>query len=385
MGSSSLVVDADGHIMEPPSMWRDNIDDAFRDNCIHVVRDASDGDKFILNGTCSQRVRRLGGVRPADDASTVNWNYLNDRDFYEAYADSLIPASFDSAERLRWMDNQGIDISVLFPSLGLIWPNEIVADPNYVRAHMWAYDRWILQFASADRDRLVPVAQVALFDDDLAAQDVSALHEAGFRHIMLPVVDDATGSCFQDTFNRFWTAVEERCLVTHLHKAAIPHQLNIPRGAPLGSPGNGSFFAHVNETLPAQMCLASIMDNRMPDRYPTITYTFLECNAGWLPAWLDRSDESHEVLATKDVALLNAPPRHYIESTDAFFFGVGMTEDVARFIDFGDKLLMSTDFPHPDAPLETVREWETLIKDLPAEQVSNILGENAQRFLSRVS
>jgi len=60
-------------------------------------------------------------------------------------------------------------------------------------------------------------------------------------------------------------------------KLAVAHQLNIPHGMTMGGKGNDRFFNHVNEMLAAQMCLASLMDNLMPDRFPRIRLAFLEC------------------------------------------------------------------------------------------------------------
>lgn len=379
---NGVVVDADGHIMEPPTLWENYVDSEYKANCIKVIRDTSDGDKLIINGVPSCRIPRLGGVRPSPNGEIVDWNSLKDLTYYESYGDSCIPASYDPVERLRWMDKQKIDVSILFPSLGLIWPNEVQKDPEYIRAHMWAYNRWIFEFSESDKTRLIPVAQTVLFEQKEAISDLHCLRQLGFAHIMLPMVARDAETCFHANFSNFWSAVQDLDFTVHLHKAAIPHQLNIPADMPLARKGNGPFFSHVNQILAAQMCLASIMDSRLPDRFSKIRFTFLECNAGWLPAWLDRADETFEVLKVKNVPLLEAPPRYYIQNTDRFFFGLGMTEDATRLIAFADRLLIATDFPHPDAPLESVHAWSEKLDQLPSEAKTAILGQNALRLLN---
>ena len=376
------VVDADGHIMEPPKLWQDYVAPEYKAKCIRVVRDSLNGDRLIINGVPSSSIPRLGGILPSPASKVLDWNSLDGLTFYESYKDSCIPASYDPVERLRWMDKQKIDVSILFPSIGLIWPDEVQEDPAYIRAHIWAYNRWILEFSESDKDRLIPVAQTVLFAQREAIDDLYYLRKLGFSHIMLPIVRQHVETCFHANFSDFWSAVEDLDLTVHLHKAAIPHQLNIPVGMPLASRGNGLFFSHLNQILAAQMCLASIMDNLLPDRFPEIRFAFHECNAGWLPAWLDRADETFEVLKTKNVPLLEAPPRDYIQNTDCFFFGLGMTEDVTRLTKFADRLLMATDFPHPDAPLESVHSWSEKLSVLPSEAKMAILGKNALRLLN---
>ena len=180
--------------------------------------------------------------------------------------------------------------------------------------------------------------------------------------------------------------VENLGFIVHLHKVAIPHQLNIPSGMPMGIEGNGKFFNHVNQILAAQMCLSSLMDNRMPDRFPKIKFAFLECNAGWLPAWLDRSDETYEVLQESPKNnLLKYPPRYYIENTDNFFFSLSLAEDVDRLHSIINNLLIATDFPHPGGSVSPVQDWNIRLQNFAPQEKAKIMGENAVRMLSKNS
>ena len=380
---NGIVVDADGHIMEPANLWQEYIQPEFKERAIRVVRDEADGDKLMIDGEILSRVRRLGGVPYAASGESVNWDVLDGLSHYESYRDSCHPASYDPQARLAWMDQQQIDVSVLFPSLGLIWPRAVKFEPDYINAHLRAYNRWIREFTEVNRQRLIGVAQISLFDQREAVRDLVELREQGFGHIMLPLMPPDSASCFGSEFDDFWRTVQELGFVVHLHKVAIPHQLNIPHGVTMGGKGNGRFFNHVNEILAAQMCLASLMDNLMPDRFPRIRFAFLECNAGWVPAWLDRADESYEVLSeSKNVKILEAPPRHYVENTDCFFFGLSLAEDVSRMTSIADRLLIATDFPHPGSSITPYESWRNRLSTLGESDQSKIMGLNACRMLS---
>ncbi|HEX8247405.1 MAG TPA: amidohydrolase family protein [Pyrinomonadaceae bacterium] len=378
----SLVVDADGHIMEPAAMWQDHIDPLYKDRCLRIVRDKADGDKLVINNQTSQKIRRLGGVPYSQTGESVNWDVLDELDYYESYENSCHPASYEPAARLKWMDERGIDISILFPSLGLIWTREVDFEPDYIRAHVQAYNRWLIEFSRADAKRLIPVAQTCLYEPKAAIEDLTRLRKEGFENIMLPLLPPDSTTCFHSNFDAFWQSVQSLGFVVHLHKVAIPHQLNIPAGMALGIDGNGRFFSHMNEILAAQMCLSSLMDNRLPDRFPKIKFAFLECNAGWLPAWLDRSDESFEVLqSSKKVHLLKEPPRYYIENTDCFFFALSLAEDVNRLTAITNSLLIATDFPHPGSSINPVHDWSIRLQDFSPQNKANIMGQNAARML----
>jgi hypothetical protein len=380
---ANTVVDADGHIMEPADMWITHVDPPYREDAIRIVRDADDGDKLLIQGRPSRRVRRLGGIRPPADGSVVNWDALDHLERYESYGDSCLPASYDARSRLRWMDERDIEAAFLFPSLGLIWPQEVQDAADYMRAHMAAYNRWILEFADFAPERLVPIAQVALFEPEQTVADLDHVRHLGFEHIMLPLSPAGTVSCFHSSRARVWDAVQDLGLTVHLHKVAIPHHLNVAPGARLGVEGVGAFFNHVNEVLAGQMCLTAIMDNRLPDLHPAVRFAFLECNAGWLGPWLDRTDETFEVLSERKGPLLKEPPRYYLADTDRFFFGLGPNEDVQRLRGLERGLMVATDFPHPGFSPDPLRDWSARLAALESETSRMILRGNALRLRTR--
>ena len=62
---ANRVIDADGHICEPPAVWNDYVDKRYRDRTIRVERDPDGRDWISING----KVRR--NLRPA--AACVPW------------------------------------------------------------------------------------------------------------------------------------------------------------------------------------------------------------------------------------------------------------------------------------------------------------------------
>ncbi|MYD46844.1 MAG: hypothetical protein F4W92_10870 [Gammaproteobacteria bacterium] len=377
MDQEITVIDADGHIMEPSNLWKEWIDPKFRDNCIHVIRDKKDGDKFIVDGVPSVKIRRLGGIAPPLNKNTVNWNFL-ELASYIPYMESLLEASYIPEKRLTWMDEQSICESWLFPSLGLIWPQETKADDEYVYKHMVAYNRWIHNFCLVNSDRLIPVGQTYIFPDHDNVAQLELLSEMDFRHIMLPVC--RTGSCFANGYKRFWSAVNEHQFIVHMHKAAIPNFLNIEIGTRVGAYGTGLFFSHVNDILPGIMCLVGLLDSLIPEKYPKIRFTVLECNAGWVPSWLERMDESYEILKTNGRCNMIRKPSEVILQSDRFLFGIGFEENLSPLSEITDKLVIATDFPHPDCPIDSIAQWRFLLDELPEGDRSAILGSNARRF-----
>ena len=54
----SGAVDADGHILEPPTLWQDYIDPAFRDRALQFAVDENGLEELVYDGQRSQLSRR---------------------------------------------------------------------------------------------------------------------------------------------------------------------------------------------------------------------------------------------------------------------------------------------------------------------------------------
>lgn len=375
MWQDQRVIDADSHVMEPGSLWREYIEPKFRDDCLSVHRDPADGDKLLIAGRPSRYIRRLGGVRPHPGQTATDWNRLR-LDTYLPYEQSCTTASHDPAARLRWLDDAKIDTTFLFPSLGLIWPRE--ADPvsPYTAAHMRAYNRWLADFVTLAPSRLIPVAELALTHDVPVKAATAAVAQLGYRHVMLPL-----GASRVSELDEFFAAAQENGLTIHLHKVAIPHLLPLPDAMTISSPHASRLFTHALEILPGQLFFTALLDAAVPDRFPELRFVFHECNAGWVPSWLDRITESCETLAGTSL-LPREEPSSYVRQRDTFFFSIGLSEVLEQMPEWlFARLLLATDYPHPGFPPDPAREWLPVLEKLPVTYAKGVVGRNASRLL----
>ena len=159
------IVDADGHVVEPPSAWAD-LPDAHRPQ---VHRDRS-GYEHVTVGDQEILAVPLGTLaRPGstfDDPATY-------RPLEEAQ-----PGGSDPVARLADMDSEGIDQAVLYPSIGLY--AAAIADPVAAVAVARAYNDWLASYCAAAPRRLFGAAMLPLQDPAAAAGRAAARrHRAG--------------------------------------------------------------------------------------------------------------------------------------------------------------------------------------------------------------
>ena len=70
-----------------------------------------------------------------------------------------VPASHQPGPRVQVLDEEGIDTSFIYPTLGLHWETD-VKDPNVAVAYARAYNDYVYDFCSDNLDRLQPIAHI---------------------------------------------------------------------------------------------------------------------------------------------------------------------------------------------------------------------------------
>ena len=118
------TIDADGHVIEPPDLWQRELPASLRER----------GFKVIWNPDTLQEEVHLEGA-PLLPFGIVGVGMAG-RSFDEIgkgvrYSE-LMPGGTDPRRRLGDMDTEGIDIAVLYPSIGLFL--EAIEDPALAEA-----------------------------------------------------------------------------------------------------------------------------------------------------------------------------------------------------------------------------------------------------------
>ena len=102
-------------------------------------------------------------MRPTVKQEDYGFTFGASKRWRETFAEALA-AKFDAASNVRDMDREGVDVSVLFPTLGLyiMWRDNL--DPELSAAICRAYNTWLADYCSYDPKRLHGVCLVPLQD-----------------------------------------------------------------------------------------------------------------------------------------------------------------------------------------------------------------------------
>ncbi len=145
------IIDADGHVVEPRTLWQDYVEPEFRDRVIQIRRGADGKDEFWVN---AERRRA-----PGDSivAAVIPGGCLDPERTRTASWEDILPGSWDPHERVKVLDAEGIDASFLYPSFYLLYGD--LEDPRLAVAACCAYNNWMADFCRPYPRRLYGVAR----------------------------------------------------------------------------------------------------------------------------------------------------------------------------------------------------------------------------------
>lgn len=328
------AIDADGHIVEKDADIRKRLPEPFS--------------------------KRSGALLPSDGMDTNMGGLLGGRE------------GNDLQTRLKDMDQEGIQISVLFPTSSFAVNGMIERD--YAVAYARAYNDFIADTCK-QTPRLKAVALVPLQDPKAAVEEANrAVTKLGLVSIAVASqgMKEHLGS------RTFWPLYEE------LERLNVPLCVHNRREGPAGEIRFDSFiFMHtIGRPVETFIQFAGLMYGGVPERFRKLRISFLECGVGWVPYWMERMDEEWEKRGKVEAPLCKNKPSDYIRQGNLFFAMEPEEETLPYVIDRigDDKILFASDYPHWDGMFPFVTKTIRERKDISDQAKDRILGENAKRF-----
>jgi uncharacterized protein len=366
-------VDADGHILEPPDLWKKNLEAKFKDRALGLARDPEGVETIIIDGRFSPFSRGFGIAaafgQPGEVAFSNEFSYLDGpRGAYDPHA------------RIKWMDEEGIDASVLYPSIGLTWEGE-VNDPELATAYCRVYNDWITDFCRSYPDRLYAVAHISLMDVDRAVGELKRSAKLGAKGVML-TPHPANGKAYGDTYyDPFWAVAQDLGLPVGLHVIARPGYYGSEWYQNPTFKGSPFYFLSVTLGFDIQASFVSFFEGGTLERFPRLKLLVLEVGAGWVPHFIERMDSKWE--HSGFMTACKRPPSEYFRRQ--VWAGADVDESMipAASERWGsEKFFWSSDFPHFDGFPHALQQLKKSIATMPAADQQNVIGDNAARAYS---
>ena len=177
------IIDADSHTVEPPDLWVENLEPEFRHRAMRIAVDEEGLEYLEIDGKKPTGYLISGGMfgRPSGIGKDVK-DLLTPGKI--TYQEGLEPGAVDPIERLKVLDSEGIEATVLYPTMGLAWEAEC-PDYKLAAAYCRVYNDWILDFCRPNPDRLIPIAHISVSDAEEGAKELERTAKLGARGVFL--------------------------------------------------------------------------------------------------------------------------------------------------------------------------------------------------------
>ena len=379
--------DVDGHVMEPPELWEQYLEAKYKSRGIFIRYKDNGTDYIEIDGRpavwgqpkpgLGRGLGSMGGIGGYPDMDRAKQQA---RQVF-TYVESAPPGAMNPHERIKVLDQEGIDVALLYPTIGLIWEGH-VTDPDLAAALCRAYNNWLIDFCKPYRQRLVPVAHISLLDVHKAVVEMNRTAKLGARafYIRPDLVNGRTLG--HRDYDPLWATAQDLGLPITPH--VIGHNLPLDDWCESLADQETGFILPIfrfslSIMLPITASFTAMMSAGTFHRFPGLRYGVLETGAGWIVHWLDRMNSKWKVDFT------HSPCKEMPE----FYFRrqcyVSIDPDertVASVIGLvgDDSFVWASDFPHMDAEFGALRELKEHMTGLPEISRRKILGENAARI-----
>jgi predicted TIM-barrel fold metal-dependent hydrolase len=373
MPGRPFTVDADAHILEPPTLWEEYLEPRYRDRAIRIASVPGEGERLIVDNEVVMPFG-LAGLGGAE---------LDARDLFSnptlTYLDGAPRASMEPGARLRLFDDWQVDAGVIFPTIGILWDKE--DDPELAIAYARAYNRWLWDFSSGHLDRFAPIAHVPLYDPALALGELRRCLALGFKGMFVAPEPVLGRRPSHPDFDPLWAELEEAGLPFCLHVIvrfnrsvnAFGQWFDRARGESnlVFSFGMGGTF----QLIPA---ISALVCDGLFERFPRLKACVVECGGGWPGYVMDRLDEKFERFGSDT---MKCRPSEYFRRNVWTVFdpserGIDATLDLLG----EEHLLWGSDYPHIDSHVDAAKEIRASVSGLSERRQRLVLGENARRL-----
>jgi predicted TIM-barrel fold metal-dependent hydrolase len=384
-------IDADNHYYEPLDAFTRHLDPKFKDRGVRPVQEGKRvhvlmGGKlnsFIPNPTFDPIIV-AGTLDPLFRGQIPDG--VDPRSLFKVEPLSGHPEYRGRDERIKVMNEQGLDAALLFPTFGCGVEEALKDDIPATMASLSAFNRWLEDDWGFDyQGRLFAVPMISLADPDAAAAEVDSLVERGARMVHVrpapvPAPNGASRSLGDKLNDPVWARLAQAGVPVAFHLGDSGYEAKF--GSAWG--GRASFGFGNNDPLGRVLSdgraihdtVASLVVHGVFNRHPKLKIASIENGSDWLHVLVKhlrkQANQTPWVFAENPLETI----RRHVWTTPY------LEEDLQALAELigVERILFGSDWPHGEGvaqPLDFAKE----LSMFGEADVRRIMRENAIELL----
>ncbi len=360
------IISADSHMVEPPNLWVERLEEGYRDRAPRVVEsyEGKRGAYFVAEGL---RPFPVGGVFGSGKKAEELPEHF--KRGYEAAPKSV----WDPAERLKEQDQDGVSAEVLYTSLGMFLYG--LEDAGLRAACFRAYNDFVAEYCSAYPKRLVGLGLISLEEIPAVVKELERCAHKGLRGAMIWASPPDDRPYTHPDYDPFWAAAQDLDMPLSLHI------LTERRGGGIG--GRRRFLTnYLAVPHGIQKTLGVMIFGGVLERFPRLTLISAENDVSWIPHFMYRLDHAYERFRHFEGIELPRKPSEYVKrQVYATFQFETIGKDLVEWYG-ADKMMWSSDYPHTDSPWPRSRAYieGPAFQRITPHETQQIVADNAARL-----
>ncbi len=382
------VFDADNHLYETTDALTKFLPDPYKRVIDYV--DVRGRTKIVVRGQISEYIPNPTFDVVARPGAQEDW-YRNGnpegKSRREIFGEPVrsIDAWRNPEARVKLMDEQGLDRTLMFPTLASLVEERLRDDPDLIHVVIHALNEWIYetwQFDYESRIYTTPVITLPVVDKAIA--ELEWVVERGAKVVLIrpaPVPGYRGSRSFGlPEFDPFWEKVVEADILVAMHSSdsGYSRYTNDWMGGDSEMlPFQPQAFRMLSSWRPVEDAVGALVCHGALSRFPELKVAVVENGSSWV-----------EPLLKSLADLYKKMPQDFTEDPVAVVkrnisISPFWEEDLGELAELiGDtQVLFGSDYPHPEGLADPVSYVDEL-KGLPEESVRRIMGGNLARLMN---
>jgi predicted TIM-barrel fold metal-dependent hydrolase len=382
------VFDADNHMYETEDAFTKFLPDRYRGAIDYV--ELRGRKKIAVRGTISEYIPNPTFevvARPGAQEDYFRKGNPEGKSRREIFGEPIrsIPAFREPGPRLELMDEQGVDRTLMFPTLASLLEERMKDDPELAHAVIHALNEWmyeVWQFNFQDRIFATPVITLPIVD--LAIEELEWVVARGARAVLIrpaPVPGYRGSRSFAlPEFDPFWEKVVEHDILVALHSSDSGYTRYANEW--MGSnrehlPFQPQAFRLLSSWRPIEDAVSSLVCHGALSRFPSLKVAVVENGSSWVEPLLKRMADVYKKM-----------PQDFAEDPVVVIkrnvhISPFWEEDLGELAGLigAERVLFGSDFPHPEG-LASPASYVDELSGLPDDVIRQIMGANLARLMN---
>jgi predicted TIM-barrel fold metal-dependent hydrolase len=382
------VFDADNHLYETRDSLTQYLPDRYKTAVDYV--DVRGRTKIVVRGQISEYIPNPTFdvvARPGAQEDYFRKGNPEGKSRREIFGEPMksIPAFREPAARVELMDEQGLDRTLMFPTLASLIEERMRDDPDMCHAvihslNQWLHEVWTFNY----QQRIFTTPVITLGVVDKAVEELEWCVERGARVVLIRPAP-AWGyrgprSPGLAEFDPFWATVVEHDVLVAMHSSDSGYEryTNDWMGSDTEFlPFQPQAFRMLSQWRPVEDAVAALICHGALSRFPTAKVAVIENGSSWVEPLLKNLADTFKKM-----------PQDFPENPiDVFKRNIYVSpfweEDLVALAELigEEHVLFGSDYPHPEGLADPVSYVQELAS-APDETVRKIMGGNLARLLN---